>query len=148
MTDATPQPMDSLTIGSSPSDVPVGQQESESQNKNRPKRPSPDREALRREIDALSRNPFRTVLVDFLESSPSPGAIRKAAQKSPDRWTQALSIISKLAGFNEKLEIEGTVRAERMSDSEIEQRIQQLIEQRIPTLPALPEPSDTATQAV
>ena len=38
-----------------------------------------------------------------------------------------LSIVARLGGYHEKLEVEGTVKPQHMSDAEINQRIQQLM---------------------
>jgi hypothetical protein len=88
----------------------------------------PSREEVRAELGALSRAPFRRILEDFLAAAPSTQAVAKAATKSPDRWAQSLSIIAKLGGYHEKLEIEGTARIHALSDVEIEQEVERLVQ--------------------
>jgi hypothetical protein len=88
----------------------------------------PSREEVRAELGALSRAPFRRILEDFLAAAPSTQAVAKAATKSPDRWAQSLSIIAKLGGYHEKLEIDGTARIQTLSDVEIEQEVERLVQ--------------------
>lgn len=44
------------------------------------------------------------------------------AEKNPDRWAQMLAIVARLGGYNDKLEVEGsiTTRASQLSDAELE----------------------------
>lgn len=83
----------------------------------------------------MSRQPFQEVLAEFLRCAPTASAILDAARKSPDRWTQALSILARLAGYHEKLEIEGIARVTTMSDSEIDARIAAFVAARLPATP-------------
>jgi hypothetical protein len=75
------------------------------------------------EIAALSRAPFRRILQRYADAAPSPEALATQAEKFPDRWAQGLAIAGRLAGYTEKLEIEGTVdvhHLHRLSDMELE----------------------------
>ena len=58
-------------------------------------------ERLRQQIVTLNREPFREVLSVFLGAAPSPASIKKFADKSPDRWAQAIAIMTKAAGYHE-----------------------------------------------
>jgi hypothetical protein len=79
------------------------------------------------ELTSLDRKPFSRILADFIESSPSRRAISDLAEKAPDRWSSALSVAAKLAGYNDKLEITAR-RADELSDSEIESKINELVQ--------------------
>lgn len=47
----------------------------------------------------LDRQPFREELANFLNASPTPDAIRRFAEKSPDRWANAISALARAAGY-------------------------------------------------
>ena len=83
---------------------------------------------IREHLDSSSRGPFREVLARFLDCSPSDQAIQEQAEKHPDRWSQSLAIVARLAGYNEKLEVEGSIahRISHLSDSELQERIKAL----------------------
>jgi len=56
-----------------------------------------------------SREPFLKALADFMECQPTPDSIKKFADKSPDRWAQAIAIMARLTGFSEKIEVSQTI---------------------------------------
>ena len=56
-----------------------------------------------------NREPFLRVLADFLECQPTMEAIRAFANKSPDRWAQAVTMIARLSGYNETLEVKNDI---------------------------------------
>lgn len=89
------------------------------------------KEALTVELQRLSRGPFRDLLADFLTCAPTAQDIQRAAMKSPDRWAQALAIVAKLSGYHEKLEVEGTAKVATLSDVEIEEKLNAIIEERV-----------------
>ena len=88
-------------------------------------------EELREHLNSLHRGPFRELLARFLECGPSEEAITEQAEKHPDRWAQSLAIVARLGGFNEKLEVEGTLthKVADMSDLELKIRIEALASQ-------------------
>jgi len=47
------------------------------------------------------------VLGRYLQATPDLEALAAQAEKFPDRWAQGLAIAGRLAGYTEKLEIEG-----------------------------------------
>lgn len=97
-----------------------------------PKAPQMDPEAIRENIDALSRDPFREQLATWLQAAPQGDSIEEWANRHPDRWAQGLAIVGRLAGFSDKLEVEGTIQhVHELSDAEIIQRVQQLRAQAI-----------------
>lgn len=83
--------------------------------------------ALRAQIAQLSRDPFADVLAKLLGVKLSPEALQAFADKSPDRWAQAVSIIARPAGYNDKLEIKHSgglvafaMNLDAMSDAQLE----------------------------
>ncbi len=87
-----------------------------------------DPDAIHKQIQALYRDPFRSVLAHFLEAVPSVEDIHAFARKHPDRWAQAVCIFSKAAGYSDKVVHEHNVmvQIEQMSDAEIELRMDKL----------------------
>jgi hypothetical protein len=87
-----------------------------------------DNDAVRAELDTLSRDPFRDVLGEILSNRPSPEALQNLAQRNPDRWGQLLAIVGRLSGFTEKLEVQAnvTTSVNDMSDSELQLRLEEL----------------------
>lgn len=80
---------------------------------------NPDK--IRAETDRLSRAPFVECLNDLLSAQPTLESLKAFADRSPDRWSQAVAIMARLAGYHDKLEITGnlTVDVRRMSDSQL-----------------------------
>ena len=106
--------------------------------------PDPAREARSAEtlseIAALSRAPFRRILSRYVEATPNLDALAAQAERNPDRWAQGLAIAGRLAGYTEKLEIEGSVdvhHLHRLSDMELEHELIQL-QAKIDALPSSP----------
>ena len=87
--------------------------------------------AVSAHIDALSREPFRDVLKRLLEAEPSVEAVQAYAERHPDRWGQLVTMIAKLSGFNERLEVETShsVALAQLSDSELMGRLGDSLEQ-------------------
>jgi hypothetical protein len=52
-----------------------------------------------RYLGSMSRVPFRKVLAELVGAKPTPEAVRRFADKYPDRWAQAVSIMAGLAGY-------------------------------------------------
>ncbi len=83
-----------------------------------------DFEKIRGEVELMSRSPFRNLLADLLECAPDKDSLRAFAQKSPDRWAQAIAIAGRLAGYTEKTETDVSVEIniasiKAMSDSQL-----------------------------
>lgn len=87
--------------------------------------PRTPEESIKEQIQALSRKPFRDLVVTALASSPTQGAIEALAEKHPDRYGQYLAIVARLGGFNERLEVEGslTTTISTLSDAELAARV-------------------------
>ncbi len=70
--------------------------------------PRLDGRAVAAHIDQLSREPFRELLKRLLEAEPSVEAVQAYAERHPDRWGQLVTMIGKLAGYHERLEVESS----------------------------------------
>src|SRR5262245_7482593 len=83
---------------------------------------------VRAALDGMSRDPFKDLLADILGNAPTPEAIYALAQKNADRYGQLLAIVARLAGYNEKLEVQAdvTTHVRDMSDAELQIRIAEL----------------------
>ncbi len=86
---------------------------------------------IREHLENSSRRPFREVLARFLECAPSDEAIAAQAEAHPDRWSQSLAIVSRLAGYTEKLEVEGSIthNISSLSDLELQIKLDALIKE-------------------
>lgn len=86
-----------------------------------------DSEDILREVQNLLRSPFQTELSKILVCSPDRESIRAFANKYPDRWAQAVAIMSRLSGYSDKLELTGSLSVEAktrtMSDMELDEEI-------------------------
>lgn len=73
-----------------------------------------------------SRGPFQALLARIMDCAPSDDALRALAERSPDRWGQLVSLMSKPSGYTDKLEIEGSIshKINEMSDAQLEAEIQ------------------------
>lgn len=71
----------------------------------------------------LSREPFREILADLLDCKPDLESLHEYANKSPDRWAQAVAIFSRISGYQDKQVIEHEhnfyVHLREMSDVEL-----------------------------
>jgi len=63
----------------------------------------------------------------YLDSPPTEAAIQDVAQRSPDKWAQAVVMLSKLAGYTEQIDLRHThahfVALLECSDSELMDRL-------------------------
>ena len=77
-------------------------------------------------IANLSRHPFQKELIRHLLESPSEGAIAEEAERSPNKYWNTVATIAKLAGYNDRLEVEASlaVQVTHMSDAELLQAIE------------------------
>lgn len=102
--------------------------------------PKTDALSITQQITLLSREPFRNELAKMLKCAPTEAAIRRFANKQPDRWAQAVSILMKGAGYKDNIvqETNFYVQINNMSDAgleiqlaEIEKELSQLSETKI-----------------
>jgi hypothetical protein len=102
-----------------------------------------DAEAIRNQLAAMSREPFLRELSVLLGQAPDPEKIKEFANKCPDRWSQAVAIFARAAGFSDKHEIDtglaGRVaQIQQMSDSELLARLAELQGKPRPSLKPAP----------
>jgi len=82
---------------------------------------------LKNHLDHYSREPFKKMLVPALANQPDPGKIKVFANKAPDRYAQYLIQIAKLAGYNEKLEVDFSFKPlHNLADSELRTMLRDL----------------------
>ena len=96
---------------------------------------------IQTQLADLSREPFENELARFLRFAPSDEALQAHANKSPDRWCQAVTMLGKLSGVTDKeyvplkfdffTEIENMTPAERrkLYERETARRKQELEEE-------------------
>ncbi len=77
-------------------------------------------------IANLSRHPFQKELIRHLMQSPSEEAIAGEAERSPNKYWNTVATIAKLAGYNDRLEVEASFQVEigHWSDAELLQAIE------------------------
>lgn len=84
--------------------------------------------AIAAALRAKSREPFEEVLHRFLEAEPDTEAVKEFAEKYPDRWAQAVTMMGRLSGYHEKLNVDHShaVAIAEMSDMELMQKYREL----------------------
>lgn len=91
------------------------------------RRTTPTREEVEDELAILSRGPFARVLADYLGFSPTPAALRRFADKSPDKWAGALAILADLSGYKKGVvEVNNIMMIGSMDDSALIKRVKEL----------------------
>lgn len=87
----------------------------------------PAREEIERELESLSRAPFRRILRDFLGFTPTAAALRRFAEKNPDKWAKSISILAQLGGFQNDVNVTNNiVNIGSMDDSALRKRMADL----------------------
>ncbi len=71
--------------------------------------PQLDGDRIAAELEVLSRAPFQEFLADLLVARPSPEAIKEFAARHPYRWAQATVMLARLAGYHDKLKVDGSL---------------------------------------
>ena len=79
-------------------------------------------------LETLQTEPFREVLGMSLTAMPSQEAWKTFADKSPDRWAQAVTMLARLAGYKEKIELDGKIAhvVHNLCDSDLLKKDQEL----------------------
>lgn len=80
------------------------------------------------EFQAFSRQPFIEILSEFISGIPTPEAIRAFAEDHPDRWANAVKTMANLAGYHDKLELEGNIALDvnKLGDAQLMARLDEL----------------------
>ena len=60
-------------------------------------------------LHARSREPFTDVLTALIGARPDPKALKFFAVRYPHKWAQAVAIFARLAGYQEKMEVQGNL---------------------------------------
>lgn len=83
---------------------------------------------IREELDAGSRAPFKSSLAETLMEKPDSPAIKRFANRYPDRWASMVATLARLAGYHDKTEETKTLNIliSRMSDQEVLKNIAKL----------------------
>lgn len=77
-------------------------------------------EKLAHELEAFDRGPFRKMLAGLLGVQPTRAALQRFANRSPDRWAQALSVLGVLAGYERGASVEiNLYSVKHLSDAEL-----------------------------
>lgn len=79
-----------------------------------------------RYLGSMSRTPFRKVLGELLECKPTPEAVRRFADKYPDRWAQAVSMMAGLSGFDRGVVEVNVFNVKGLSDVDLMARYAEL----------------------
>lgn len=104
-------------------------------------------EMVGRQLAAMSREPFRRLLAQLIGAAPTPEALRRFADKSPDRWAQALSILGGLAGYERGVVEVNIFNIKGLSDSELMARLAE-VEAQVAAARRLPRTLDVADAEV
>lgn len=87
----------------------------------------PSGEAIEQELESLSRAPFRRILKDFLGFAPTPEALRRFAERYPDKWAKSIGVIAQLAGYQtDVVETNNILIIGHMDDSALRKRMAEL----------------------
>lgn len=106
---------------------------------------------LQKHLDSLSRQPFRDALADLLHCKPTKEALQEFANKSPDRYWQAVTLAGKLSGYNDTIKVEHNfyMAIQTLPDNALDAKLEQLEQQlrqitgkdsAIDAIPSLPSP--------
>ena len=83
---------------------------------------------LLEEFQAFSRAPFVEILAELVQGIPTPENLKLFASEHPDRWVTAIKTMANLAGYHDKLEIEGNINLDinKMGDAQLMTRLDEL----------------------
>ena len=85
-------------------------------------------------LKAGSREPFRELLEVFLKAAPTSEEVAEVARRAPDRFIQAVTMLSKLSGYHEKMQVDHNhthkvMALMQLSDSQLMDRLQDGLKQ-------------------
>jgi len=80
------------------------------------------------DLEALARgerDAFHRILADFMACAPKIEDLLKWAAKNPDRWMYTMRLLGQMAGFSDKVELNGNLMAQigRLPDAELIRRL-------------------------
>ena len=84
-------------------------------------------------LKAGSREPFRELLEVFLKAAPTSEEVAEVARRAPDRFIQAVTMLAKLGGYHEKMQVDHShthkvMALMQLSDSQLMGRLQDSLE--------------------
>ena len=96
--------------------------------------PRLDGDQIAAALKAGSREPFRELLEIFLKAAPTSEEVAEVARRAPDRYVQGVTMLAKLSGFHEKMQVDHNhshkvMALMQLSDSELMGRLQDGLEQ-------------------
>lgn len=76
---------------------------------------------MEKELKKQSREPFKRALQRVLGFAPTGKALEEFANKHPDRWAQAVTILAGLSGYEKGVNVTLNTRkpVEQMTDAEL-----------------------------
>lgn len=85
----------------------------------------PNAEQIGVELARMMRSPFRRMLADYLGFAPTPEALKRFADKAPDRWIQGAVMLAQLSGYQKEVHVQQdvAVNVSVMSDAQIAERL-------------------------
>jgi Arc/MetJ family transcription regulator len=85
---------------------------------------------LVKELTKMERSPYRRALQRILGFRPTAEALQNFANKSPDKWAQAVTMLAGLAGYEKGVNVTLTVRpVHQMTDAELLEENRKLTEE-------------------
>jgi hypothetical protein len=83
------------------------------------------------EFQRFSRGPFVEILSELVHGIPTPENLATFASEHPDKWVNAIKTMANLAGYHDKLEIEGNISLDinKMGDAQLLAKLDELGEQ-------------------
>ena len=88
--------------------------------------PRLDGDQISAALKAGSREPFRELL-EILKASPTSEEVAEVARRAPDRYVQAVTMLAKLGGYHEKMQVDHShiiMELGQLSDAELSDRLQ------------------------
>ena len=86
------------------------------------------RQTLLEHLQRMQVTPFRDALATFLEAAPEAEHVAAFGAKAPDRWAQAVTMLAKLSGYRDTVDVH--VTAQTLPDVELERLLAAYVESR------------------
>lgn len=87
---------------------------------------NPAREDIEREFDALSRKPFQRILTAYIGFVPTASALRRFAERYPDKYAKSIEVLAQLAGYKrDTVEVNNLVMVGNMDDATILRKLRE-----------------------
>lgn len=85
-------------------------------------------QAVREQLDMMSRGPFKDFLAMLLGAHPTEESLLAFAQNNPEKWANTVRTFATLTGYREEIEVNLNVMAKVkiMSDMDLEHQLRDL----------------------